>query len=77
MAKKDKMGAMPACDEDWKVDDAVSTLMRAEEIKADSTLMAKVQKKIEKKKRAISSIADLKAARDEAYKEEDQDEEAD
>jgi hypothetical protein len=57
--------------EEYEVDSAVETLIRAEEIKHNPPLMALVQKKIAKKKRAISSIDDLKTARDESFKDDE------
>jgi len=46
--------------EDWEVESASATLIRAEEIKQDKELMKLVNEHVEKKQKAISSIADLK-----------------
>lgn len=46
--------------EDYEIEEAVRTLMRAEEIKADPALMKCCMKEVSKKKKAISSIAQLK-----------------
>lgn len=59
--------------EDWKVEDAASTLLRAEEIKQDSKMMSKVAPLLAKKKKAITSIADLKKVREERAMEEEED----
>lgn len=49
---------------DWEIEHAACTLMKAEEIKNDAKLMAKVAPLLEKKKasveNAITSIADLR-----------------
>ena len=46
----------------FEVQQALDTLMKAEEIKADKALMAEVEKERSKKEQAIRSIKDLKAA---------------
>lgn len=56
--------------EDYEVDSACDTLMRAEEIKHNEELMKLVRKKLAKKQKAINSIADLKAAREEMLEQE-------
>ena len=61
-------------DKEWEVDSAVETLLKAKEIQADSELMAKVKAKLEKKKKAIESIQDIKDLKN-ANAEEDEDEE--
>lgn len=40
----------------WKVDNAVDTLIRAEEIKKDKGLMPKVKKAIVKKQKALKTV---------------------
>lgn len=42
-AKKNTLG-VPRPNEDWEVEDALRTLLRAKEIKTDDALMAKVRK---------------------------------
>lgn len=64
--KKDMMGKYHK----HEVEDALRSLTKAEEIKSDKSLMAQVQKLASKHKKHISSIADLKAKRDELAKEE-------
>jgi ribosomal protein L17 len=53
----------------YEIENCADTIIRAEEIKADKDKMKYVKPILEKKiagaKRAIASIADLKAARDE------------
>ena len=51
--------------EDYEVDNAVDTLLRAEEIKRNEPLMELVSKKIQIKKKAINSIAELRAIKNE------------
>jgi len=51
--------------EDYEISNAVDTLKRAEEIRADDELMKLVSKEAKKQVKAIKSIADLKARRDE------------
>ncbi len=46
--------------EKYEIENAVNTLLRAEEIKNDKRLMPHVHKHIQKKKAAISSLAELK-----------------
>lgn len=58
--------------DEYEIKDAVRTLMEAEEIKADSEKMKYVKQCIEKKKKAINSIADIKAA----YKEKSMEDES-
>jgi hypothetical protein len=48
--------------EDYEVESAVDTLMRAAEIKADPELMKAVSVCLAKKEKAIRSISDLKSA---------------
>lgn len=60
--------------EEYEVDSACEALMRAEEIKGNPELMALVQKKLSKKKKAIKSIQDIRekaANMDESSKEEE------
>ena len=46
---------------DWETEDAVRTLVRAEEIRKDSKLMRKVKIRATKDKNALSSISKAKA----------------
>lgn len=46
--------------DEWAVEDAARTLIRAEEIKQDSKMMKLVSKQIKKQKKAINSIDDLR-----------------
>lgn len=59
--------------DDWEIDCAVDALIRAEEIKNDSEKMKYVEpllkEKLEKTKKAISSLTGLKAAAKERIKE--------
>lgn len=48
------------CDE-YEVDEAVRTLIKAEEIKQDKKLMAACVAQLDKKKKAINSIDGLRA----------------
>lgn len=57
----------------YECEDALRTLTRAEEIKADPDLMEQVQKLASKQKKAISSIAALRGKREELAMEEDED----
>jgi hypothetical protein len=54
----------------WEVDCAVNDLLRAEEIKANPELMKLVLEKMADKKKAISSIAELRAVASKKSKEE-------
>lgn len=54
----------------YEVEDAVRTLIRAEEVKGNAELMKLVGAEVNKKKKAINSIADLKVAREEKVAEE-------
>jgi hypothetical protein len=45
--------------EEYEIDDAVRTLLQAEEIKQKPELMKLVSKKLQAKKKAINSLADL------------------
>lgn len=58
--------------EQWEVDSALDTLMRAEEIKSNKKLMMQVSKKLDKKAMAIKSLKDLKMAAN-AVNEDDED----
>lgn len=49
--------------EKYEIEDAANTLMRAEEIKKDKHLMPHVHAHLNKKVKAIRSIADIKEAR--------------
>jgi len=46
--------------DDYELDDAVRTLVRAEEIKQDKKLMKACQDRLDKKVKAVKSLADLK-----------------
>ena len=61
--------------ESYEIDSAVDALMRAEEIKGNSALMALVQKKLASKKKAITSLEDLRAAKQKIMAPEDKDKE--
>lgn len=52
---------------DWKAECDANDLMRAAEIKNDPARMKKAMAILEKKKAAIESVADLKAARNAAF----------
>lgn len=67
-AQPEKMGKF----EKYECEDALRTLTRAEEIKADPELMKEVQKLAKKQKKTISSIADLRARADEMAMEDDE-----
>ncbi len=47
--------------DEYAVQSAMDTLIRAEEIRSDEKMMGLVNKQLSKKKKAINSIADLKA----------------
>lgn len=47
--------------DDYKVEDALRTLLQGEEHKEDKPLMAKVMEKLKRKQRAIKSLSDLKS----------------
>lgn len=80
MSKKAVLGevAAPAVkdDKDYEAEDAMRTLMQAEEIKQNDKLMERVHKHVGKKKKAIKSIADLRKRKAEMDMEEDDDEES-
>jgi hypothetical protein len=63
--------------EKYEVDSAVETLLRAEEIKQNKPLMVEVHKAMAKKKKAFTSIASLKAKRDEMFAPKDSEDAAD
>ncbi len=58
----------PKPDEKWRIEDAVNTLIRAEEIKADKELMEKVKPLLSDKMRAMQKISSFKDLRDVAAK---------
>lgn len=68
--KKDMLNAVPESNDDYKVDDAMHTLMRAEEHKQDTELMKKVHHKLGKKKKAITSLQQLREVAKEKLEEE-------
>lgn len=51
--------------DDYELDDAVRTLVRAEEIKQDKKLMKACGDRLDKKVRAVKSIADLRQRKNE------------
>ena len=55
--------------DEWELDDAVRTLIRAEEIKDDEPLMKAIKPHLDKKVKAVKSIADLKRIASEKDKE--------
>lgn len=78
-----EMNSKPSSPDDHKyenycVEEALRTLKKAEEIKADERMMKLVQELAKKEKRAISSIAQLKSLSKKATapKDNDQDEES-
>lgn len=54
--------------DDWELDSAVDSLVRAEEIKQDKKLLKAIQGRLKTKKKAISSIAELRGVYDEKVK---------
>jgi hypothetical protein len=58
----------PNNDDKWKIEDAVRTLIRAEEIKRDKDLMEKLRPELEKQKVAIERVSSLKELRSLASK---------
>jgi len=60
--------------EEYEINNCVDTLMRAEEIKSDSEKMKYVKMAIDKKKKAIASISDLKDRYNEKMKSKDTEE---
>ncbi len=65
--KSGEMQEMPEM-KDYEVECAANDLLRAEEVKANKDLHKKALAHLGKKKAAIESIEDLKAAKDEAFK---------
>lgn len=57
--------------DEWCVEDAARTLMRAEEIKADPKMMKLVKEKLASQKKSITSIQGLKDARNKMMEEDD------
>lgn len=57
MAKKKHSLGMTMQEDDWMVEDAMRTLMRAEQIKKDKKLMAQVAKRAKDKLLELSSVA--------------------
>lgn len=80
MAKKLASETQPVKDsdsgklQDYEIDDAMRTLLKAEEIKQDDKLMKAVQGRLGKQQKAIRSIADLRAKKQELDAEPDGDE---
>lgn len=70
--KKEKVTSQPMeSKEDWEADSAVDTLMRANEIKSNKELMARVRKKAGRKLKALSGLKnDIRSIDDikDAYK---------
>ncbi len=56
MANKTRLSAAPVGMDDWQVDDALRTLQRAEEIKKDPKLMAKVRAMAKDKLAALTKV---------------------
>lgn len=54
-----------AQEKEWELEDAVRTLVKAEEIKQDKALMKQLGPHLDKKVKAIKSIADLKRVKKE------------
>lgn len=63
--------SQPSSPDEWKVKDAMETLLRAEEIKRDKSLMKEVHKMLDGKHKAITSLKDLRDARDEAVEDDE------
>ena len=61
MAKKKDAPTAPVSDEKWEIEGWVRTLMDAEKIKTDPDKMKKIQPYLKKEKRAINSLAELRA----------------
>ena len=57
----------------YEIEDAANTLMRAEEIKRNKKLMPHVHRHLKKKKHIISSISELRASRQKMMSDDDQD----
>ena len=57
MAKKKHSLGMTMQEDDWAVEDAMRTLMRAEQIKKDKKLMAQIAKMAKDKLLELSSVA--------------------
>jgi hypothetical protein len=71
MAKKELASPAPEMKDhkydEYSVQSAFDTLMRAEEHKSDPKMMKAIHAKLKKHKSAIKSIQDLKTARDDAF----------
>ena len=70
--KKTETACVPCGVEDdkyseWRVRDAMESLMKVGEIINDPTMMKKVNKLIKEKKRAFKSVEDLKAYKNELF----------
>jgi len=63
---------MPKYMDKYQVEDALRTLERAKEIQKDKDLMEEVKKFAKDRVRTITSIADLKAIRDEKLEEKEE-----
>ena len=64
MAKKDKSTASPSSDDQWRAESDFRTLKEAEMIKCDPERLKKAMKHAKGEIKAIKSIEDLKAYRD-------------
>lgn len=53
------MRIQPKIADDWELEDAVRTLARAEEIKADEKMMGKIRPMLDKKVRSIEALKEL------------------
>jgi hypothetical protein len=53
------MRIQPKIADDWELEDAVRTLAKAEEIKADDKMMGKIRPMLDKKVRSIEALKEL------------------
>lgn len=53
------MRIQPKIADNWELEDAVRTLARAEEIKADEKMMSKIRPMLDKKVRSIEALKEL------------------
>jgi hypothetical protein len=71
------MRIQPKIADDWELEDAVRTLAKAEEIKADQKMMGKIRPMLDKKVRSIEALKELYNSKynkpSEAMGEDDQD----
>lgn len=80
MAEEKDCASQPMANDDkmheYEIDDAVRTLLRAEEIKGNKKLLTAVLEKLGKQKKAISSLQDLRDLNTKANEPKDEAEEA-